>query len=75
MKELRCDSKKHGEIIDDHIVEIKCNSKFCGAEPGIVVLHQFNAVTGELIQTKSYKEMIRSKSNAHHQYSTALRTP
>jgi hypothetical protein len=60
MAELRCPSKKHGEVIDDHTVEVKCNSTFCGAGPGFVVLHQFDLVTGQLIQTRKYQE-IRSK--------------
>lgn len=61
MRELRCSSKKHGVMIDDHTVEVKCDSRFCGAAPGIVVLHKFDLEKdGKLVETKRYKE-IRSK--------------
>lgn len=53
--ELRCNSKLHG-ILEESILEIKCNSKFCGAEPGIVILHQFNNKTGILIKTLRFLE-------------------
>jgi hypothetical protein len=55
MTDLRCDSKKHGERVDDHTVEIKCSSRFCGAEPGVIVLHQFNLATGET-KTRRFKQ-------------------
>lgn len=60
MIELRCDAKKHG-VLYDHVVEVKCNSKFCGASSGIVVLHKFNTETGELIETNLYKDPTREK--------------
>jgi hypothetical protein len=60
MKELRCPSKKHGEVLDDHTVEVKCDSRFCGAAPGTVVLHKFDTRSNTLVETKQYKE-IRSK--------------
>lgn len=56
MKEMRCDHKLHGVLIESGIVEFKCNSAFCGAEPGVVVLHRFSAETGNLIETKKYKD-------------------
>lgn len=60
MSDLRCDSKKHGEAIDDHTIEVKCNSKFCGAVPGeTIVLHRFDLKT-ETMSTVKFKEL-RSK--------------
>ena len=47
MSELRCQSKKYGEIIDDHTVEVLCTSQFCKLSPNEVVLHRFNILTGE----------------------------
>lgn len=42
---LRCISKKHAEVIDDHTIEIKCSSRFCGAGRGIVILHRFDLIS------------------------------
>lgn len=55
MTDIRCNSKKHAELINPQIIEVKCNSRFCGAEPGIVVIHQFNTTTGALVSTNTYK--------------------
>jgi hypothetical protein len=52
--ELRCSSKKHGTC-DGGFVEVKCNSRYCGATNGVVVLHKFDSFTGNLIETKRYK--------------------
>lgn len=59
--ELRCLAKKHGELDDFNVLEVKCNSKFCGAEPGIIILHRFSTVTGKLLSTEKFKDpMTRS---------------
>lgn len=49
---LRCPSKKHAEVISDHVIEVKCSSRFCGAGRGVVVLHRFDLTTGETTTTK-----------------------
>jgi hypothetical protein len=49
--ELRCPHKKFGELLDDDVIEIKCQSRFCGAEPGVIVLHQFDR-QGKLTGTR-----------------------
>lgn len=54
--DLRCKSKKHGEL-QDEFLEVKCNSRFCGAVGGVIVLHLFNARTGELVSTKHYRDI------------------
>lgn len=47
--ELRCAGKLQAKLLDDgDIIEIKCDSRVCGAGRGVVVLHQFNLVTGEV---------------------------
>jgi len=62
--DLRCKAKKHAEL-DEGYVEIKCSSRFCGAEPGVVVIHRFDATTGELQETLRFKDPARKgKSNA-----------
>lgn len=54
--DLRCEFIKHAELISPGVVEFKCRSKFCGAGPGIVVLHRFDAITGELLSTNTYRD-------------------
>lgn len=56
--DLRCDNKKFGELTDDGYIEVKCPSKFCGAASGIVVLHRFDPLTGELITTKRFRDPV-----------------
>jgi hypothetical protein len=53
--ELRCGNKLHGELIDEDTFEVKCGSRYCGARPGVVVMHQFNLRTRECV-TKRYKD-------------------
>ena len=67
--ELRCQHKMHGVVIQpgDAVVEIKCYSKFCGHRPGVIVLHRFDCTTGELVETKKYKDtprVTKERSNA-----------
>lgn len=54
--DLRCENKKHGELIEDDLLEVKCNSRFCGAASGVIVLHYFNTHTGALVRTKTFTE-------------------
>ena len=54
--DLRCPAKKHGVLVRDGVVEIKCDSRFCGAEQGVTILHRFDAVTGELVETVKFKD-------------------
>jgi hypothetical protein len=65
--ELRCEGNKlHGLVIEEDdvkpqgIVEFRCDSRWCGANPGLVVLHRFNLDTGE-IHTKKYREPPKPK--------------
>jgi hypothetical protein len=53
--EMRCDHKLHG-VVEDGVIEVKCGSSLCGKRPGVVVIHRFNALTGELVGTKLYKD-------------------
>lgn len=55
--ELRCASKKHGEVLTDAtgIVEFSCDSRFCGKRPGVTVRHQFDLATGEMVSDHRYK--------------------
>jgi len=55
MDELRCSSKKFGEVVDDHTIEIKCSSRFCGARPGVVVIHRFD-ILNRTTTTQRFKD-------------------
>ena len=71
--DLRCEAKKHGEV-DDLVVEIKCSSRFCGAGPGVVVIHRFDARTGELTETRRFKDPTRKERANGSRNGTAVRT-
>lgn len=64
--QLRCSSKLLALMTEDGLVEIKCNSRFCGAQKGVVVLHRFNH-EGDLVETLKFKdpgkEEMRNASN------------
>lgn len=54
--DLRCPSRiKFGEL-DDSKLEVVCRSDRCGKAPGVVVIHTFDTVTGELLGTERFKE-------------------
>lgn len=53
--EMRCEHKLHGIVVDG-LVEVKCRSQLCGHRPGVVVIHKFDGMTGELVDTKRYKD-------------------
>jgi len=45
-------------ILVDEILEVKCANSRCGARSGVVVLHQFDLKTGELIRTEKYRDPV-----------------
>lgn len=53
--ELRCDNILHG-VLQDGLLEVKCRSRFCGSRHGVVIIHQFDPLTGVLVDTKRYKD-------------------
>ena len=55
-QDLRCEFIKHAELISPGVIEFKCRSKKCGHGPGIVVIHRFDAMTGEMIATNVYRD-------------------
>ena len=72
--ELRCEYKMHARFIPPETVEVKCDSRFCGAIPGeVVVLHKFNIRTQE-ITTAMFQPVDRKKvTNATHSRTVAVR--
>lgn len=39
----------------DGVLEVRCQSKFC-SELGIVVIHRFELLTGEMLEDKKYRD-------------------
>lgn len=61
--DLRCPgNKKHGMIVGG-LIEVKCDSRFCGARSGVTVLHRFNSSTGELVETQKFKDPGKEQKN------------
>jgi hypothetical protein len=78
METLRCSSRIHGKV-DDLTLEVKCDSRRCGAGKGIVVLHYFSIATWELLETKKFTDpqaLFTGKeiANAAHHHSASVRT-
>jgi hypothetical protein len=61
-EELRCDNNiKFGELDrEDHVLEVKCRSRRCGAEPGVVVVHGFDLESGKLLGTRKFRDPVAS---------------
>lgn len=54
--ELRCGNGiKFGDL-HDGVLEVKCRSSRCGHGEGSVVIHRFDPLTGELLETKRFKD-------------------
>jgi hypothetical protein len=53
--EIRCPSRIHG-VLNEGRMEVKCHSKRCGAGAGATVLHYFDPLTGELLETKRFAD-------------------
>lgn len=57
MAELRCEFKKHGELVEPGVIEFLCRSKLHNKGPGILVIHRFDTLTGELLETRFFREV------------------
>jgi hypothetical protein len=57
--DIRCDHKKHGEILDG-IIEIKCRSVFCGAGSGVVVIHRWT-LAGERLSDRRFADPVAAR--------------
>lgn len=54
--ELRCGAKLHGTVEGGQgVLEVRCDSRWCGYQPGVVVMHKFDLSSGELTETTLYK--------------------
>ena len=67
MMQLRCGGNKlHGIMVTPGSgeLEVRCESRWCGKETGIVVLHQFDLSTGEY-STKKFQEPTHRERGAN----------
>lgn len=56
MLELRCPGRIHG-ILDGNVLKMRCFTKVpCGAGNGVVVEHYFNIETGQIIETRKFRD-------------------
>lgn len=55
--DIRCRNKLHARMVEDGfgVLEVACDSRWCGKNSGIVVLHRFDLKTGELLETLKFK--------------------
>lgn len=74
--ELRCASGILHGILDEGVIEFRCRSNRCGHEPGVVVIHGFDVLTGEIVKTSVFAEPNtgRSKANADRILRSAVRS-
>jgi hypothetical protein len=62
--DIRCEHKKHAEI-HDGLLEVKCSSRFCGAAPGVVVIHVYSPTSGRLLETRKFRDVITNEEVEH----------
>lgn len=55
--QLRCKANLYAVLSDDHkSIEVRCKRRACGAEPGVIVLHTLSLETGQVIDTRRFKD-------------------
>lgn len=59
--DLRCPNGIKFAEITGELIEVKCRSSRCGAGTGVVVLHRFHPVSGELVETKRFRDPVTKK--------------
>lgn len=53
--ELRCKEGKLFGILVEGVLEVRCQSKFCGHAPGVAIIHRFSLETGEMLSDRRYR--------------------
>lgn len=67
----RCKGKPHFRMISPEVWEVKCDSRVCGAEGGVIVLHRFSTVDGRLIQTLKFRDPMKGVNTTDGARTTA----
>lgn len=76
MIELRCPNKMHGELDGNACtITAKCSNSRCGARSGVVVLHKFDLFSGDLIDTKVFRDPIVASEGGEMNGTARIRTP
>lgn len=60
--ELRCPNGILHGVLEDGVLEVSCRSKRCGKEPGVVVIHRFNAINGCMIDTRRFSDPLNKET-------------
>lgn len=66
--QLRCHGNKvHGETVDEcsGILEVYCDSRWCGKNAKTVVVHRFDLATGDLT-TRLFKKPVQPTPEVIH---------
>lgn len=65
MMDIRCPNKLHGRMVEEGfgVLEVSCDSRWCGKTSGIVVLHRFDLDTGRLLETLRFKSPSKPASS------------
>lgn len=56
MQDLRCSGRQLLAKLGEGFIEFSCKNVRCGKEPGVVVIHRFLLPSGELVNTRLYKD-------------------
>lgn len=74
--ELRCVSKRLHGIVEEDVIEVTCDSTWCGKRSGVTVLHRFNTRTGELLDTRLFAEPMKevTRDNGTRNESNSIRS-
>lgn len=74
--EVRCSNGILLGVLTDGFFEVNCRSARCGKEPGVVVLHRIDLISGEVVKTSKFRDInTREESkNGTAEQGAALRT-
>lgn len=64
--DLRCPTRLQAVLHEDGVLEVRCKNNRCGHAPGVVVIHRFNIKTGDLIDTKRYRDPTYHREEEAH---------
>lgn len=75
MTELRCEGPRlHGVVdLENNTIEVKCDRRKCGHEPGTVVLHTFDLASGLLVTTSIFNDPAKKGTPHDSRQLTAVR--
>jgi hypothetical protein len=73
--ELRCDGPRLHGVVDpvNMTIEVKCERRRCGHEPGTVTLHTFDLLNGFLVNSVTYNDPAK-KGRPDARQRTAVRS-